>query len=194
MLHALHIIMNKQSVGWLYISLIIHLSLAYTPPPSFILAWQMNHNLILEQYWLFIIITNFIMSIIIYGTHLINIHLQTGYWLKVISFIIIVDLMLAVMRASILIIIIIYRIQTIYLTSLLIFLLFSIIDSNSCWRSWVCVLYYRYYIHKQVSQYNRYCEIFVNYLWCARQHNNRYWEIFVLYYLRWHIIYYGILV
>lgn len=191
MLHALHIIMNKQSVGWLYISLIIHLSLAYTPPPSFILAWQMNHNLILEQYWLFIIIINFIMSIIIYGTHLINIHLQTGYWLKVISFIIIVDLMLAVMRS---IIIIIYRVQTIYLTSLLIFLLFSIIDSNSCWRSWVCVLYYRYYIHKQVSQYNRYCEIFVNYLWCARQHNNRYWEIFVLYYLRWHIIYYGILV
>ena len=98
MLRALHIIMNKQSVGWLYISLIIHLSLAYTPPPSFILTWQMNHNLILEQYWWFIIIISFIMSIIIYGTHLINIHLQTGYWLKFISFIIIVDLMLAVMR------------------------------------------------------------------------------------------------
>ena len=165
MLRVLHIIMNKQSVGWLYISLIIHVSLAYTPPPSFVLTWQMNHNLILEQYWLSIIIINFIMSVIIYGTHLINIHLQTGYWLKVISFIIIVDLMLAVMRASILIIIIvdlmlavmksiiiiIYRIQTIYLTSLLIFLLFSIIDRNSCWRSWVCVLYYRYNIHKQVS-------------------------------------------
>ena len=124
MLRALHIIINKQSVGWLYISLIIHLSLAYTPPPSFILTWQMNHNLILEQYWSFIIIINFIMSIIIYGTHLINTHLQTGYWLKVVSFIIIVDLMLAVMRASILIIIIIYRIQTIYLTSLLIFFIF----------------------------------------------------------------------
>ena len=132
MLRALHTIMNKQSVGWLYISLIIHLSLAYTPPPSFILTWQMNHNLILEQYWSFIIIINFIMSIIIYGTHLINIHLQTGYLLKVISFIIIVDLMLAVMRASILIIIIIYRIQTIYLTSLLIF--FSLLI-KLCWRS-----------------------------------------------------------
>ena len=193
MLRALHIIMNKQSVGWLYISLIIHLSLAYTPPPSFILTWQMNHNLTLEQYWSFIIIINFIMSIIIYGTHLINIHLQIGYWLKFISFIIIVDLMLAVMRASMLIIIIIYRIQTIYLTSLLIFL-FSIIESNSCWRSWVCVLYYRYYIHKQVSLYNRYWEIFVNYLCRVKQHNNRYWENFVFHYLKWDIIYYGILV
>ena len=121
MLLTLRIIINIQSVGWLYISLIIHLSLAYTPPPSFVLTWQMNHNLILEQYWLFIIIISFIMSIIIYGTHLINIHLQTGCWLKIISFIIIVDLMLAVMRASILIIIIIYNVQTVYLTSLLIF-------------------------------------------------------------------------
>ena len=131
MLLTLRIIINIQSVGWLYISLIIHLSLAYTPPPSFVITWQMNHNLILEQYWLFIIIISYIMSII-YGTHLINIHLQTGCWLKIISFIIIVDLMLAVMRASILIIIIIYRFQTIYLTSLLnIFILLI----KLCWRS-----------------------------------------------------------